>query len=59
MRVKDYAKLIGRSEQFVRLACQQNQIPCIVLTHKKRRTYEILEETNEKKESNQKQNYLG
>ena len=59
MRVEDYAKLIGRSPQFVRLACQQKQIPCIVLTHKKRRTYEILEVNNEKKESDQKQNHLG
>lgn len=60
MRVEDYARLIGRSPQFVRLACQQKQIPCIVLTHKKRRSYEILVEVNnEKKKSDQKQNYLG
>ena len=44
MKVKDYAKLINRSEQFVRIACQQGQIPCIVIKHKKRHVYEILEE---------------
>lgn len=49
MKPAEYAKKIGRSEHFVRLACQQGQIPCIVVTHKKRHEYEILEgEENEK-----------
>ena len=54
MRVKDYAKLIGRSEQFVRIACQQGQIPCIVIKHKKRHVYEILEGGNYEQEVKEK-----
>ena len=50
MKVKDYAKLIGRSPQFVRLACQQGQIRAIVIEHDSRHEYEILEgRSNEQK----------
>lgn len=60
MTVKEYAQLIGRSEQFVRLACQQGQIRAIVIKHKSRHTYEILEVNNDtQKQSNQKQDNLG
>lgn len=47
MKVKEYAKLIGRSKQFVRVACQQGQIKAIVLKHDSRHEYEILEGINE------------
>lgn len=43
MKPEEYAKLIGRSAHFVRLACQQGQIKSIVITHGKRHEYEILE----------------
>lgn len=52
MRVKDYARLIGRSEQFVRVACQQGQIKAIVIKHKSRHEYEILEVQNEDSKNN-------
>ncbi len=52
MRVKDYAKLIGRSEQFVRVACQQGQIKAIVIKHNSRHEYEILEVPNENNQNN-------
>ena len=49
MKPAEYAKLIGRSAQFVRLACQQGQIPCIVVKHTKRHEYEILERRHDEK----------
>ena len=55
MKPAEYAKLIGRSTQFVRLACQQGQIKCIVVKHKKRHEYWINDEEVRKwqrKESN-------
>ena len=43
MKVKDYARLIGRSPQFVRTACLQGKIKAIVIEHDARHEYEILE----------------
>ena len=58
MKVKEYAQLIGRSEQFVRVACQQGQIRAIVNKHKSRNSYEILE-GNYEQENNQEGDQMG
>ena len=58
MKVKEYARLIGRSEQFVRVACQQGQIKAIVNKHKSRNSYEILE-GNYEQENNQEGYQMG
>ena len=62
MKPAEYAKLIGRSAHFVRLACQQGQIKSIVITHNKRHEYEILEgeryEQETQKEMHQSSGHL-
>lgn len=58
MKPAEYAKLIGRSAHFVRLACQQGQIKAIVITHGKRHEYEILEGERYEQET-EKQNHQG
>lgn len=58
MKPVEYAKLIGRSAHFVRLACQQGQIKSIVITHNKRHEYEILEGRHYEQET-EKQNHQG